>query len=337
MLEYTWQQEDDLNGFHAKIIYDLVLHIVLALGMRGKRYTWLRHTCSYCGGQYARKWVLKRHLFTQHGEALSGQSEPFTYGKRKSPDSSMFLAMQYLDQKKEERNSRLVETELDTHTTTSTSNNWSEQAMELGSVMRPFVNSMTQGFTDIQDLFRGFIQENFFIPRYEIAGFSGYACEKCLGVDIPLPIKDLGYDVTRKAKHRCGQNQPKSTNRGEQLSRSYDLNVNLLLSYIKVWTGGKNIIVASIIGVSEVGQSLSYHIKEKFDVPLRYYLTEPIELENTPWLKRLLLYGSLQPSDQELFDFCKCCSGTYAIIPVVDSIGTFYYTVSLKPDLRPPT
>ena len=39
--------------------------------------------------------------------------------------------------------------------------------------------------------------------------------------------------------------------------------VKSLLPFIKVWTGGRNVLVASPVVISEIGNSLSYYIVEK--------------------------------------------------------------------------
>jgi hypothetical protein len=64
-------------------------------------------------------------------------------------------------------------------------------------VLQPLVDSISQALKDNYDSFSSLIR--FFIPRHQIAGFSCYLCEKCLGVETPLPIKDLGFDLTRGA------------------------------------------------------------------------------------------------------------------------------------------
>ena len=157
--------------------------------MLAKRHTFQKHTCTYCTGQYARKWVLKRHLFEQHGETLPGKNEPFTYGKRKSSGNFNFLTLQYLDQKRTERKSRWLGTDLETQKSIADHTSTSAATVDQGvlmQVMQPLVGSMSQALRDNQNSFVRFIQKNIIIPRHEIAGFSCYVCKKCLCVELPL-------------------------------------------------------------------------------------------------------------------------------------------------------
>ena len=99
---------------------------------------------------------------------------------------------------------------------------------------------------------------------------------------------------------------------------------------IAQWIHAKKLIIAKKIDVpseNDDGINLKY-IKEKYEIPNKYHL-EDVDLHRSPWIPKLLRNGKIEPTNEQLIDFCAYCVGTYAILRIRDLDLFEYYSVFL--------
>ena len=105
---------------------------------------------------------------------------------------------------------------------------------------------------------------------------------------------------------------------------------NDLHGKIELWIPGKKLIVAKKIYVSggKDEDTIRKNIQKEYDIPNRYHLEE-IDFQRSPWILKLMNDGKLEPTREDLIDFCAYCVGTYAIFQVRSRNTVDYYTVFL--------
>lgn len=180
-----------------------------------------------------------------------------------------------------------------------------------------------------------------FFPKNLFSGFSCFYCERCQVAESPIPIKDRGIDLTSEGRHHCTASKDRFVpishfTPAQILKLGADMsNMFIFLNrYIELWIPGKKIIVAKRIDVPNgqgIENDLNY-IEKRYDIPSRYHLQEIASLDKVSWLQRLLTYGKIEPTKEELEDFCAYCDGTYAIFQVRTRDSVEYYDVHLAPD-----
>jgi len=186
-------------------------------------------------------------------------------------------------------------------------------------VSEPLVKSLQHALQQTQNALLNVTQNNFLIPKTQIAGFSCHVCSKCLNPESPLPIKDLGYDLTAQAKHVCKAHQGgKISDPDRALKDLTSSNISMLLAYIDFWSPGDKIIIAKLIDLPTTNSKNSGgdQVVKLFDIPNKYYFVHEMMFQSLPWAYQLYSRGSMVPTRQELIDFCKLCCGTYAILSV---------------------
>ncbi|MDQ5869151.1 MAG: hypothetical protein M3530_05430 [Thermoproteota archaeon] len=170
------------------------------------------------------------------------------------------------------------------------------------------------------------------LPKVLVSDFSCYLCPRCLAKEAPVPIKDRGVDLTCEGRHRCRAASRELNNLTlDQKSRSGDNMFNDLYRNIDLWIPGKKLIVANMIAVphGKDDDTIRKYIQKQYGIPNKYHLEDVHDFQRSPWILRLLRYGKIEPTHQQLDDFCSYCVGTYAIlrIRVLDSVK--YYTAYL--------
>lgn len=184
------------------------------------------------------------------------------------------------------------------------------------------------------------IEKNFFlVPKSIVMGFSGFACPRCLSVEPPLPIKELGCDLTAVTRHHCSSEniqtpeRPRIPDLALALKQQKQFSAEMVMSYVDRWSDGtKQIFAKKISPKLENGISIEDYLRKDYRVPYRYYIAEPLTVDRFPWLIKLLENGHVTPTRAEIRDFCTWCNGTYAIVPVSRENITNYYNMILIRD-----
>jgi hypothetical protein len=99
---------------------------------------------------------------------------------------------------------------------------------------------------------------------------------------------------------------------------------------IDLWIPGKKLIFAIKIAVPSGvdNETIRKYVQKKYDIPKKYHL-EDVNVKRSPWLPNLLRNGKIEPTSEQLDDFCAYCVGTYAILRVRDWDSFEYYAVFL--------
>jgi hypothetical protein len=296
-----------------------------------KRRTKLRHMCDLCYKSYSRLWVLKRHSLDQHGIQALGD----TIGQVNSngllfPKSFEILIQMQLISELREVNSKLSGVESDV-----SADKINLKAARM--LIKPAYDDIQKQAT----FFKNWLDLYVPLPKVLVSGFSCYLCPRCLAQEPPIPIKDRGVDLTCEGRHFCRttshefnnltQNQ-RASNMFKELYRNIDL-----------WIPGKKLIIAKKITVPSGidDDSIRKYVENEYDVPNKYHL-EDVDNLRSPWIPKLLHNGKMEPTPQELDDFCCYCVGTYAILRIRDVVLFEYYSVflssaeSIEPDSRRP-
>ncbi len=276
-----------------------------------KRRTILLYSCEQCGRSYSRSWVLKRHLLEQHD----------IQSPRSSSDSVSKTLRAKVPRKSEHqiRNEAIFDT-----------------FEMIRSIYRgPELSDQGQA-----DFFQKWLIDFIPFPKVLISGFSCYFCPNCLTIEIPVPIKDLGVDLTCKGRHRCQGKNPESetdisTLISDQKPKFDELALqmlNLLHQKIDLWITGKKLIVTKQIPVPKSGDKniIRKYIETTYNIPNKYHLVD-VDFQRLPWMSKLLIDGKLEPTARQLREFCSYCYGTYAIFRIHFSGSIQYFLIFLTP------
>jgi hypothetical protein len=289
-----------------------------------KRRTQLGHTCSQCYQSYSRGWVLKRHRLEQHGiQTLGDTIGQVNSNKLAFPKAfETFIQMELVTEIRN-LNSKLSGVESDSQ---------SKKALRLAfDAIKPIYAGTQLAIQNQQNYIRKMMEDYLLVPKLLISGFSAYLCPLCFAMESPVPIKDRGADLTCEGRHRCGTISDELKNlTSVQKSRLGSYMFINLHNNIELWIPGKKLIVANRIKVSEGKdeETIRKNVQKEYDVPNKYHLEE-IDFQRSPWILKLLSDGKIEPTREELTDFCAYCVGTYAIFEVRARNSVDYYTVFL--------
>jgi hypothetical protein len=289
-----------------------------------KRRTSLGHRCSECFQSYSRGWVLKRHLREQHHIQTIGDTIVQAYSNKVAFHNAFETLIQ-MDLATEIRN-------LNSKLSGVESGSQSTQAKRLAyDVIKPIYAGTQLAIRIQQNFIQKMMEDYILIPKSLVSGFSSYLCLNCLTPEPAVPIKDRGIDLTCQGRHRCGSNSDKlnTLTSDQKLRLATDL-FNDLYGKIELWIPGKKLIVAKRIYVSGAKDedTIRKNVQKEYDVPNKYHLEE-IDFQRSPWILKLLRDGKLEPTAEQLNDFCHYCVGTYAIFQVRSHNSVDYYTVFL--------
>jgi hypothetical protein len=289
-----------------------------------KRRTRLCHMCNVCHRSYSRRWVLKRHIWQLHQIHALGDSPRIM-----KPDSfelpKNFKTLMEMDMAKDlkELNSKLSDGGLDGDVKQVNS-----KATKLATKL---IKPAWESINKLSTFYQEFLDQNVPFPRVLVSGYSCYLCHKCLAREPPVPIKDLGIDLTCEGRHHC-----RTTGRSfntistyEKLKLGNEMFRALFLNIAR-WIHAKKLIIAKKIDVpseNDDGINLKY-IKEKYEIPNKYHL-EDVDFHRSPWIQKLLRNGKIEPTNEQLIDFSAYCVGTYAILRIRDLDLFEYYSVFL--------
>jgi hypothetical protein len=283
----------------------------------------MRHTCGICYRSYSRLWVLKRHVFEQHGIQYLGDStraQPLNPGGKNNLESLIQMMMMYDRTVKE----RPVESGDPADATNLKAR---KLAIEM---MKPFYNNMKKELSTLRNWLNLYVP----FPKVLVSGFSCYLCPLCLAQELSVPIKDRGVDLTCEGRHRCRAGSPAFDN--VTLDRNW-LEIKLanymfaeLNLSIDRWIPGKKLIFANKITVpgGKDNETIRKYVRDKYDIPKKNNLVD-VNVKRSRWLPELFCNGKIEPTSEQLDDFCAYCLGTYAIFRIRDWDLFEYYAVFL--------
>jgi hypothetical protein len=290
-----------------------------------KRRTELRHVCDVCGRSYSRSWVLKRHRSEQHGLQQMGYS-PWAPLPRRNVSN--------INQDPLEFAKFIMQ-----HDQTFNKDHTNSKTENLQETVRS-ASKLAESYEQAAGRFvRKWCDLYYPLPKDMISGFSCNVCHKCLTKDYILPIKDIGFDLICLARHRCKVEDPSSPtatpeDRLLKLTQLGNQMFQELSMCIDFWIPGKRLIVANKIAVPDGnGKSTDRaYVQKHYGIHKKYYLEE-IDFNRSPWLRTLFDNGKIEPTAQQLIDYCAYCHGTYAILqsPGPDGDSFRYYSVFLAP------
>lgn len=292
-----------------------------------KRRTMLRHICGQCYRSYSRRWVLKRHLLQQHGlqQLADSGSTPSVASSQTafSNDPLGLMAMMYFYDKTVQKRPVDSDVPLD---------QIAPKARNLAfNTIKPIYDATRLALQKQDTFFKNWMDLYVPIPKVLVSGFSCYLCPVCLAKEAPVPIKDRGVDLTCEGRHRCQAASHELNNLTlDQKSRLDDNMFNDLYLNIDLWIPGKKLIVANKIAVP-LGKDddIRKYIQKEYDIPNKYHLEDVQDFQRSPWILRLLRDGKIEPTYQQLDDFCSYCVGTYAIFRIRARDSVMYYTAFL--------
>ena len=208
----------------------------------------------------------------------------------------------------------------------------SNQLMRLAyDIIKPIYDVMENALQKQHNQIQRLWQDYILIPKFLVSGFSSYICPYCSALEPTIPIKDRGVDLTCEGRHHCGTIRNNLNNRtSDQISRLATDLFNDLYGKIELLIPGKKLIVANRIKISEGKdeETIRKNVKKEYDVPNKYHLEE-IDFQRSPWISKLLSDGKLEPTGEQLNDFCHYCVGTYAIFEIRSPNSVDYYNVFL--------
>jgi hypothetical protein len=286
-----------------------------------KRRTELSYQCHLCWRLYSRSWVLKRHLWEQHGFQHPGYL-PRVPRPRQSVSNSpenimpfmMLMMMHDLTQNNEPAG----------------------QANKLSDTLRLAFKLIEPIERQLSLFTRTWCDLYFPLPKGLVSGLSCHLCLDCLSKEPTIPIKDIGWDLTCEGRHRCRIPSSRPTNLAPENRSKLNQLVSQVLYDLSLcigsWIPGRKLIVANKIALPN-GQDESSsrtYIRKEYDIPNKYHL-EDVDFNRSPWLRRLFDNGKIEPAPWELDDFCSYCVGTYAIFRILNGNSFQYYVVFLAP------
>ena len=155
----------------------------------------MRHTCNFCHESYSRNWVLKRHLLDQHGIQHLADSRSMRTNRSNQTafptNQESFIPMMYLYDliaKKQPVQSTMTLAQINLLATKQATN-----------MIKPIYDRMQKQNALVQDWLHLYIP----FPKVLVSGFSCYLCKHCATIELPIPIKDRGVDLTCEGRHRC--------------------------------------------------------------------------------------------------------------------------------------
>ncbi len=150
----------------------------------------------------------------------------------------------------------------------------------------------------------------------------------------------LGIDLTCEGIHHCQSKNPESETDLTTLTSDHKPKfdeltlqmLNLLHQNIDLWITGKKLILTKQIHVpdSRDDNTIRKYIETTYNIPNKYHLVD-VDFQRSPWMSKLLIDGKLEPTAQELREFCSYCCGTYAIFRIHFSGRIQYFLIFLKP------
>ena len=112
----------------------------------------------------------------------------------------------------------------------------------------------------------------------------------------------------------------------DEKSRLFKFMYNQLFLNIDLWIPGKKIILANKIDVpsGEDENNIRKYVEKKYDIPNKYHIEDVYDFQRSPWIVKLFYDGRLEPTREELIDFCAYCLGTYAILRIQPADSEYY-------------
>jgi hypothetical protein len=279
-----------------------------------KKWTDQRYQCHLCGRSYSRFWVLKRHLWEQHGfkhpEYAPGIARP------RQPASSGFenfmpLILMMLHDRTQNKEP------------TAPANQSLTDLVGLSSkLIEPIASEFRRSLEKWNDYYP--------LPKDLISGFSCHECSICLTKQV-IPIKDMGIDLICRSRHPCVVTEPSPLSsmpedrllKLTQLGRQMFQELSMCIDF---WIPGKRLIVANKITLPDGNDKSTdrVYVQKQYGIDKKYHLEE-VDFNRSPWLHTLFDNGKIEPTAEQLVDYCH---GTYAILQSPDGN---YYSAFLAP------
>jgi hypothetical protein len=150
-------------------------------------------------------------------------------------------------------------------------------------------------------------------------------------------LEAMGFDLICRSRHPCVVTEfsPLSSMPEDRLLKLTQLGRQMfqdLSMCIDFWIPGKRLIVANKITLPDGNDKSTdrVYVQKKYDTPKKYHLQE-VDFNRYPWLRTLFDNGKIEPTAEQLVDYCMYCHGTYAILQSPDGNSFQYYSTFLAP------
>ena len=129
----------------------------------------------------------------------------------------------------------------------------SKKAIRLAlDAIKPIYAGTQFAIQNQQNYIQKMMEDYLLVPKFLISGFSSYLCPLCFALESPVPIKDLGIDLTCHGRHHCKINSDELKNlTSVQKSRLASYMFLNLHNNVELWIPGKKLIVGNRIKISE--------------------------------------------------------------------------------------
>jgi hypothetical protein len=233
------------------------------------------------------------------------------------------------------------------NTINSSSGEWLNTAQNWIKKYTEFANSMTSvqkqiGLSQAANFYaeqlKNIYTNYWILPKVEVRAISGYFCRRCKTFSL-RPIRDVGFDLTEKAKHVCLQEdldinkiQLDSKNLADSILR--DELVGILKNHMNFYMSGIKYIVAVDMTDLFVLLMKKHDLEgtlKLIGVPDRWYLHSLEQGFNPQWVDRALanLGKKVSLDDAESCDFLRKIQATYAIFQIRGKTSTRWYAISI--------
>lgn len=167
-----------------------------------------------------------------------------------------------------------------------------------------------------------YLADNFALVRKsEITGISGHLCKNCLSLEYQL-IKDIGFDLTAKERHRCKVPMMYSADSSlNNASRFSELRTQLHESLIKIsdkiFNGEKSLIVQSNIHPTFLANM--HAVKMNFQT-----------ITPTHWAWNLILSKKTKMTDFDFRNFIWRAAGSYVHLIIESGACAGHHLIYIK-------
>jgi hypothetical protein len=160
------------------------------------------------------------------------------------------------------------------------------------------------------------------LPNREIEGVSGYFCRRCRTMGF-RPIRDIGYDRTAQAKHRCDENKVRTLimvacREIDHWNEDNSVARELLKSINSLFKGNKFLVATDISAWFETFKTIKDQkaVYDFLGIQERYPIHFLRKDQRLDWVTRAIknLDTKLIVTDDEIMDFLRRLKSTYGVI-----------------------
>jgi hypothetical protein len=276
-------------------------------------------TCSICHARFTRRGNMLRHMEKLHNVMKKGiaQNSVFSHRTQQSPffQASENTASGYEPLTAFERSLATI----------SGLTKLSSEYIQSMNIFRT-INDLKNKVAIYENEIAIIKSYYWLVPIREVQGLSCYVCRRCNYISF-TKIRDLGYDMTMRARHRCNEEKVRSIKmvsiRPSDVWNLYNFAASIMLEALNSIMPGKKYLLAedksSLFNFLESRLSPDV-VKILLGIPDRFYYYSLHKNQKIDWLNRAVANLGTETSveDFEIKDFLRRVESTYAIFEIPD-------------------